>query len=136
MQVLSKLLDKLFRRKHRVLIFSSFVGMLDLLEDFCRYRKFKYLRLDGSSNRVQRKFDIARFNGSKEFFIYLISTRAGGLGINLATADTVIHYDSDWNPQVREREKRGGVGRGGCVIGCSGSLVFSLLRPLCLVSAG
>ncbi len=49
---------------------------------------------------MQRKFDIARFNGSDEFFIYLISTRAGGLGINLQTADTVIHYDSDWNPQI------------------------------------
>jgi superfamily II DNA or RNA helicase len=100
MQVLDKLLEKLKRGDHRVLCFSNFTHMLDILEDFCRARGYKYLRLDGSTNRVLRKFDIARFNANRDIFIYLISTRAGGLGINLATADTVIHYDSDFNPQV------------------------------------
>jgi SWI/SNF-related matrix-associated actin-dependent regulator of chromatin subfamily A member 5 len=101
MVLLDKLLVKLLRGKHRVLIFSNFTSMLDILERFCNLRKYKYLRLSGATSRVQRKFDIARFNKeNSEFPIYLISTRAGGLGINLQTADVVIHYDSDWNPQV------------------------------------
>jgi len=101
MKVLDLLLKKLLRNKHRVLIFSNFTSMLDLLEEFCQLRRYPYLRLDGSSNRVQRRFDIARFNApNSEFPIFLISTRAGGLGINLQTADTVILYDSDWNPQI------------------------------------
>lgn len=83
MQMLEKLLAKLFAGRHRVLIFSSFLGMLDLLERFCELKKYKYLRLDGATNRVQRKFDIHRFNTGDQYFIYLISTRAGGLGINL-----------------------------------------------------
>ncbi len=103
-----------------MLIFSLFTKMLDLLEDMCRHRGYKYVRLDGSTNRVKRKMDVAKFNAKDSpLFIYLISTvrtaassagwrarvsvlaqRAGGLGINLATADTVIHFDSDFNPQV------------------------------------
>lgn len=87
---------------HRCLIFSQFTSMLDVLEEYCAGRGFEHARLDGETNRVQRRLDIRRFNapGSK-VFVFLISTRAGGLGINLATADTVILYDSDWNPQVR-----------------------------------
>lgn len=81
--MLEKLLAKLFLGKHRVLIFSGFLGMLDILERFCLLKKYRFLRLDGSTSRVLRKFDIARFNNSNEFFIYLLSTRAGGLGINL-----------------------------------------------------
>jgi hypothetical protein len=75
--------------------------MLDILEDYCEGRQYSYVRLDGNTNRVQRRLDCRRYNedGSK-IFIFLISTRAGGLGLNLATADTVILYDSDWNPQV------------------------------------
>jgi Helicase conserved C-terminal domain len=61
-----------------------------------------YVRLDGSTNRVQRMIDIAQFNRPKSpIFIYILNTRAGGLGVNLQTADTCILYDSDWNPQVR-----------------------------------
>eukprot|EP00658_Telonema_sp_P-2_P082333 TRINITY_DN8684_c0_g1_i1.p1 TRINITY_DN8684_c0_g1~~TRINITY_DN8684_c0_g1_i1.p1 ORF type:complete len:1198 (+),score=283.39 TRINITY_DN8684_c0_g1_i1:46-3594(+) len=101
-------LDVLFRRLqaagHRVLIFSQFTSMLDILEDFCRYRNILYSRLDGSTNRIQRRLDNQRFNHPDSMLsCYLISTRAGGLGINLATADTVILYDSDWNPQVDEQ---------------------------------
>eukprot|EP01083_Nonionella_stella_P133653 406355_1 len=101
MQVLDKLLTRLKKDDHRILIFSQFTSMLDILEDYVIFRKWKFLRLDGSTNRVQRQFDIARYNKKKsEIFIFLITTRAGGLGINLHTADVVIHYDSDWNPQA------------------------------------
>jgi SWI/SNF-related matrix-associated actin-dependent regulator of chromatin subfamily A member 5 len=75
--------------------------MLDILEEYCEARSHAYVRLDGETNRVQRRLDIRRYNApNSQLFIFLISTRAGGLGINLATADTVILYDSDWNPQV------------------------------------
>jgi SNF2 family DNA or RNA helicase len=85
----------------RVLLFSQFTSMLDILEEFCIMRGHEYARLDGSTNRVQRRLDLRRFNAAKSpLFIFLISTRAGGQGINLASADTVILYDSDWNPQV------------------------------------
>ena len=101
MVLLDRLLPKLQAGGHRVLIFSQFTAMLNILEDYCRYRNFQHARLDGSTNRVQRAIDVRRFNqeGSK-LFIFLMSTRAGGLGINLQTSDTVILYDSDWNPQV------------------------------------
>ncbi|CAM9934958.1 unnamed protein product, partial [Choristocarpus tenellus] len=86
---------------HRCLIFSQFTSMLDILEEYCTGRGYEYVRLDGETNRVQRRLDIRRFNApGSPLFLFLISTRAGGLGINLATADTVILYDSDWNPQV------------------------------------
>ena len=73
--------------------------MLDILEDYCTYREFKFCRLDGSTDLIDRENMMEKFtrpNSSK--FIFLLSTRAGGLGINLATADTVVIYDSDWNP--------------------------------------
>lgn len=96
-----RLLPKLQVGGHRVLIFSQFTKMLDILADYCRLRKFHYARLDGSTNRVQRAIDVRLFNqDNSPLFIFLMSTRAGGLGINLQTADTVILYDSDWNPQV------------------------------------
>ncbi|CAM9280539.1 unnamed protein product [Chrysoparadoxa australica] len=101
LQILDRMLPKLQEDNHRVLMFTQFTSMLDILEEYCRSRGHEYVRLDGSTNRVQRRLDIRRYNalGSK-LFIFLISTRAGGLGINLASADTVILYDSDWNPQV------------------------------------
>jgi SNF2 family DNA or RNA helicase len=98
--VLDKLLTKLKAQGHRVLLFSLFTRVLDLLEDYFSWKGMRYLRLDGSTNRVRRGVDIRRFNApNSPFFIYLISTRAGGLGINLTGADTVIHFDSDFNPQ-------------------------------------
>ncbi|CAL8472046.1 g11588 [Coccomyxa elongata] len=98
------LLDKLMRRLketgHRVLIFSQMVRMLDIISDYMRLRGFQHQRLDGSTPAAQRHQAMEHFNspGSTDF-AFLLSTRAGGLGINLATADTVIIFDSDWNPQ-------------------------------------
>lgn len=99
--MLDRMLPRLREDGHRVLLFSQFTSMLDLLEDYCELRDLPYVRLDGETNRVQRRLDVRRFNAPKSpLFIFLISTRAGGLGLNLASADTVILYDSDWNPQV------------------------------------
>lgn len=99
--MLDRMLPMLRADGHRCLIFSQFTSMLDLLEDYCELREFPFVRLDGETNRVKRRLDVRRFNSpNSNIFIFLISTRAGGLGLNLATADTVILYDSDWNPQV------------------------------------
>lgn len=101
MQLLDRLLFKLQSTGHRVVLFSQFTTMLNILEDYCQYRGFDFRRLDGSTNRVRRTIDMHMFNKpSSPIFIFLLSTRAGGLGINLQTADTVILFDSDWNPQV------------------------------------
>lgn len=100
MNVLDQLLVRLHRDGHRVLIFSQMVRMLDVLDDYLCLRRWPFQRLDGSTLSDARKRAIAAFNApdSKDF-CFLLSTRAGGLGINLETADTVIIYDSDWNPQ-------------------------------------
>ncbi|KAK3890780.1 hypothetical protein Pcinc_005278 [Petrolisthes cinctipes] len=101
LQVLDQLLTELHRRNHRVLLFSQMTKLLDILEDYLSLRpQFRYKRLDGSCSLGERQEDIHEFNkDTSEYFLFLLSTRAGGLGINLATADTVIIYDSDWNPQ-------------------------------------
>ncbi|CAB3403687.1 unnamed protein product [Caenorhabditis bovis] len=100
MVVLDKLLKKLKEQGSRVLIFSQFSRMLDLLEDYCWWRKFEYCRLDGSTPHEERQQAIDAYNApNSSKFIFMLTTRAGGLGINLATADAVIIYDSDWNPQ-------------------------------------
>ncbi|XP_023659676.1 chromodomain-helicase-DNA-binding protein 4-like isoform X1 [Paramormyrops kingsleyae] len=97
--LLQKMLKKLKEGDHRVLIFSQMTKMLDLLEDFLENDGYKYERLDGSITGTMRQEAIDRFNApGAQQFVFLLSTRAGGLGINLATADTVIIYDSDWNP--------------------------------------
>ncbi|KAL2080148.1 hypothetical protein ACEWY4_023941 [Coilia grayii] len=97
--LLYKMLKKLKEGGHRVLIFSQMTKMLDLLEDFLENEGYKYERIDGSITGGQRQEAIDRFNAPGAVqFAFLLSTRAGGLGINLATADTVIIYDSDWNP--------------------------------------
>ena len=98
------LLDKLLRRLketgHRVLIFSQMVRMLDIIAEYLRFRRFPFQRLDGSIKGEVRRQALDHFNKEdSDDFCFLLSTRAGGLGINLATADTVIIYDSDWNPQ-------------------------------------
>jgi SWI/SNF-related matrix-associated actin-dependent regulator of chromatin subfamily A member 5 len=101
MVLLSKLLGKLKERGNRVLIFSQMTRMLDILEDFCVMRQYQYCRIDGSTTYEDREDYIDAYNKPDSTkFIFMLSTRAGGLGINLQTADTVILYDSDWNPQV------------------------------------
>jgi len=97
--LLKKMLDQLKVQGHRVLIFSQMTKMLDLLEDFLDGINLRYERIDGGITGSMRQEAIDRFNKpNAEQFVFLLSTRAGGLGINLATADTVIIYDSDWNP--------------------------------------
>uniref|UniRef100_A0A8C8FZB3 DNA helicase n=1 Tax=Oncorhynchus tshawytscha TaxID=74940 RepID=A0A8C8FZB3_ONCTS len=97
--LLQKMMRKLKDGGHRVLIFSQMTKMLDLLEDFLENEGYKYERIDGSITGGMRQEAIDRFNAPGAVqFAFLLSTRAGGLGINLATADTVIIYDSDWNP--------------------------------------
>mmetsp|Transcript_28437 Transcript_28437/g.88000 ORF Transcript_28437/g.88000 Transcript_28437/m.88000 type:complete len:1159 (-) Transcript_28437:112-3588(-) len=99
--LLSKLLPKLQSQDSRVLIFSQMTRMLDILEDFMRLKRYQYCRIDGGTSGDDRDSQMDVFNapGSPKF-AFLLSTRAGGLGINLATADIVVLYDSDWNPQV------------------------------------
>ncbi|KAG9220710.1 hypothetical protein CCMSSC00406_0003809 [Pleurotus cornucopiae] len=100
MVLLDKLMVRLRQDGHRVLIFSQMVRMLDILSDYMSLRGYLHQRLDGMVSSDARKKSIAHFNapGSPDF-AFLLSTRAGGLGINLETADTVIIFDSDWNPQ-------------------------------------
>lgn len=101
MVLLDKLLPKLKERGSRVLIFSQMTRLLDILEDYCLYRGYKYSRIDGNTSGEDREMMIDTYNApGSEKFIFLLSTRAGGLGINLVTADTVVLYDSDWNPQM------------------------------------
>uniref|UniRef100_A0A674PNF4 Chromodomain helicase DNA binding protein 3 n=1 Tax=Takifugu rubripes TaxID=31033 RepID=A0A674PNF4_TAKRU len=97
--LLQKMLRKLKEQGHRVLVFSQMTKMLDLLEDFLDHEGYKYERIDGGITGALRQEAIDRFNAPGACqFCFLLSTRAGGLGINLATADTVIIFDSDWNP--------------------------------------
>ncbi|KAM7384816.1 hypothetical protein PAMA_011936 [Pampus argenteus] len=99
LMLLQKMMRKLKDGGHRVLIFSQMTKMLDLLEDFLENEGYKYERIDGGITGGMRQEAIDRFNApGAQQFAFLLSTRAGGLGINLATADTVIIYDSDWNP--------------------------------------
>ncbi|CAA0814751.1 Putative chromatin-remodeling complex ATPase chain [Striga hermonthica] len=101
MVLLDKLLPKLKERDSRVLIFSQMTRLLDILEDYLMFRGYYYCRIDGNTGGDDRDASIEAFNKpGSEKFVFLLSTRAGGLGINLATADVVILYDSDWNPQV------------------------------------
>ncbi|KFK26100.1 hypothetical protein AALP_AA8G202800 [Arabis alpina] len=101
MVLLDKLLPKLKERDSRVLIFSQMTRLLDILEDYLMYRGYQYCRIDGNTGGDERDASIEAYNKpGSEKFVFLLSTRAGGLGINLATADVVILYDSDWNPQV------------------------------------
>lgn len=127
MVILDKLLPKLQQQGSRVLVFSQMTRMIDILEDYCFWRGYnvctriynnlvfylyilfiiitscisQYCRLDGNTPHEDRQRQINEYNeeDSKKF-IFMLSTRAGGLGINLATADVVIIYDSDWNPQM------------------------------------
>lgn len=97
---LDKLLDVLKGEHHRVLIYFQMTRMMDLMEEYLTYRQHNYIRLDGSSKLEDRRDLVHDWQTKPEIFVFLLSTRAGGLGINLTAADTVIFYDSDWNPTI------------------------------------
>jgi ATP-dependent DNA helicase len=102
MMLLDSLLPELFKEGHKVLIFSQFKVQLDLLESYAEMRGWTCCRIDGDVKQADRHAQIQSFNkseGEDASNLFLLSTRAGGVGINLAAADTVILYDSDWNPQ-------------------------------------
>eukprot|EP00477_Mikrocytos_mackini_P000879 GAHX01000942.1.p1 GENE.GAHX01000942.1~~GAHX01000942.1.p1 ORF type:complete len:961 (-),score=263.13 GAHX01000942.1:43-2925(-) len=128
LMIVDQLLKKCKMENKKVLIFSQFVGILDILEDYCLYRKYSYCRLDGSTEQEDRDKSMAQFNkkfdevnkkrsrkaneslndtenqttknDEEDKFVFILSTRAGGLGINLQAASVVILFDSDWNPQM------------------------------------
>ncbi|KAJ6787711.1 hypothetical protein PWT90_08479 [Aphanocladium album] len=100
MLLLDRLLQHLFANGHKVLIFSQFSMQLDILEDYSReLRGWNVCRIDGGVSQQSRREQIHEFNTDPEYKLFLLSTRAGGQGINLASADTVILFDSDFNPQ-------------------------------------
>jgi helicase SWR1 len=100
LQALDKLLRKLQSGGHRVLIFTQMTKVLDILEQFLNIHGHKYLRLDGSTKVEQRQILTDRFNNDTRILAFILSSRSGGLGINLTGADTVIFYDLDWNPAM------------------------------------
>jgi len=110
LRVLAELLQQRRAGRHRCLIFTQMSRMLDLLEKFLNLHGWTYLRLDGSTPVGQRQTLCDRFNADPRVFCFILSTRAGGLGINLTGADTVVFYDSDWNPamdaQAQDRAHR------------------------------
>ena len=97
---LDQLLVDLKGDDHRVLIYFQMTKMMDLMEEYLTYRQHRYIRLDGSSKLEDRRDLVHDWQTKPEIFVFLLSTRAGGLGINLTAADTVIFYDSDWNPTI------------------------------------
>lgn len=110
-ELLERILPKYQATGHRVLMFFQMTAIMDIMEDFLRYRNVQYLRLDGTTKADERSDLLREFNApNSPYFMFLLSTRAGGLGLNLQTADTVIIYDSDWNPhqdlQAQDRAHR------------------------------
>ena len=110
LQSLDALLRKLQAGGHRALVFTQMTKVLDVLEQFLNIHGHRYLRLDGGTKIEQRQMLTERFNSDERIPVFILSTRSGGLGINLTGADTVIFYDSDWNPamdkQCQDRSHR------------------------------
>ncbi|KAJ6319025.1 hypothetical protein OIU76_014380 [Salix suchowensis] len=101
LEMLDRLLPKLKATDHRVLFFSTMTRLLDVMEEYLSWKQYRYLRLDGHTSGGDRGSLIDRFNQQDSpYFIFLLSIRAGGVGVNLQAADTVIIFDTDWNPQV------------------------------------
>lgn len=98
-EVLDRLLQKLLGSGHKTLIFSQFTSILDILENFLRWKGITNVRLDGQVRHELRKERIQRFQEDPDIKVFLLSARAGSLGLNLQAADTVILFDMDWNPQ-------------------------------------
>lgn len=117
--ILDQLLKKLYAEGgHKVLIFSQMTMVLDILEDYCNYRMYSYCRIDGSTDMNSRDSQIEQFMSEDSGkYIFLLSTRAGGLGINLTAADTVVIYDSDFNPQMdlQAMDRAHRIGQKNCV---------------------
>ncbi|KAM9940146.1 hypothetical protein OXX80_000411, partial [Metschnikowia pulcherrima] len=110
-ELLDRILPKFKATGHRVLIFFQMTSVMNIFEDFLRLRDMKYMRLDGSTKAEDRQDMLKSFNHPEsEYFCFLLSTRAGGLGLNLQSADTVIIFDTDWNPhqdlQAQDRAHR------------------------------
>ncbi|XP_039289361.1 ATP-dependent helicase brm isoform X2 [Nilaparvata lugens] len=110
-ELLDRILPKLKATNHRVLLFCQMTQLMTIMEDYLSWRGFLYLRLDGTTKAEDRGDLLKKFNNPEsEYFIFLLSTRAGGLGLNLQAADTVIIFDSDWNPhqdlQAQDRAHR------------------------------
>lgn len=98
-ELLDRILPKLKATNHRVLLFCQMTQLMTIMEDYLSWRGFGYLRLDGTTKAEDRGDLLRKFNcKNSEYFIFLLSTRAGGLGLNLQSADTVVIFDSDWNP--------------------------------------
>jgi SWI/SNF-related matrix-associated actin-dependent regulator of chromatin subfamily A protein 2/4 len=110
-ELLDRMLPKFRETGHRVLLFCQMTQMMTIMEDYLQWRGYRYLRLDGGTKSDDRSQLLELFNASNSpYFIFLLSTRAGGLGLNLQVADTVIIFDSDWNPhqdlQAQDRAHR------------------------------
>jgi SWI/SNF-related matrix-associated actin-dependent regulator of chromatin subfamily A protein 2/4 len=110
-ELLDRILPKFKSTGHRVLMFCQMTALMTVMEDYLVYRNYKYLRLDGMTKADERGELLKIFNDpDSEYFLFLLSTRAGGLGLNLQQADTVIIFDSDWNPhqdlQAQDRAHR------------------------------
>lgn len=110
-ELLDRILPKLRATNHKVLLFCQMTTLMTIMEDYFAYRNFKYLRLDGTTKAEDRGMLLKNFNDpASQYFVFLLSTRAGGLGLNLQSADTVIIFDSDWNPhqdlQAQDRAHR------------------------------
>merc|ERR1711862_779335 len=110
-ELLDRIFPKLKRSGHRILLFCQMTALMTILEDYLNWRGYAYLRLDGTTKSDDRGDMLADFNKKdSDYFIFILSTRAGGLGLNLQTADTVIIFDSDWNPhqdlQAQDRAHR------------------------------
>jgi len=99
-----QMLDQILRREkqggHRCLIFTQMSKVLDVLEDFLNLHDYRYLRLDGTTKTQKRAELVERFNQQEQYFVFILTTRSGGLGLNLTGADRVIFYDIDWNPAI------------------------------------
>merc|ERR1719153_2121345 len=100
LQVLDQMLARLMKDGHKTLVFSQMTRLLDILVSYLELKKIKFCRLDGSMKYLDRQDGVDRFTNDPSIKVFLLSTRAGGLGINLTAADTCIIYDSDWNPQA------------------------------------
>jgi SWI/SNF-related matrix-associated actin-dependent regulator of chromatin subfamily A protein 2/4 len=110
-ELLDRVLPKLKATGHRVLMFCQMTQCMTIIEDYFNFKGYKFLRLDGMTKSDERGEQLKVFNEKdSDYFIFLLSTRAGGLGLNLQTADTVVIFDSDWNPhqdlQAQDRAHR------------------------------